>query len=299
VEPNETDIRGQLERVLASEGFTNADRMSAFLRFIVDRALAGEAGQVKEYLIGVEVFDRNDQYDPRLDSIVRVEARRLRTKLDEYYAGPGREDALIISVPRGSYVPVFATRESDVLNGERAPALAVPIPASARSKTATWRLALVLSAITIALVGLAAWRTGFWVTNASQSVAIAVLPFAQYSPDRADELLAARLTDGVATELTRLRSGGVVSVVSMTSTAQYANARQPVREIAQALRADLVMETSVHREGEMIRVSARLVDARIDRKVWVEDFVAPASQAGELPRRIAKGVSEAVKGRKQ
>jgi TolB-like protein len=295
VEPNEADIRGQLERVLASEGFTNADRMSAFLRFIVDRALAGEAGQVKEYVIGVEVFDRNDQYDPRLDSIVRVEARRLRTKLDEYYAGPGREDALVISVPRGSYVPVFATRESDVLIGESPPALGGPIPAPARSKTSPWRVALVLCAITIALVGLAAWRTGFWVTNASQSVAVAVLPFAEYSPNPADALLAARLTDGVATELTRLRT---VGVVSMTSTAQYANARQPVREIAQALRADLVMETSVHREGEMIRVSARLVDARIDRKVWVEDFVAPASQAGELPRRIAKGVSEAVSARK-
>jgi TolB-like protein len=100
----------------------------------------------------------------------------------------------------------------------------------------------------------------------------------------------------VATELTRLRT---VGVVSMTSAAQYANARQPVRDIAQALRADLVMETSVHREGEMVRVSARLVDAAIDRKIWVEDFVAPASQAGELPRRIAKGVSEAVKAWKR
>jgi TolB-like protein len=293
VEPNQDDVRGQLERVLASEGFTNADRMSAFLRFIVDRALAGEAGQVKEYLIGVEVFDRNDQYDPRLDSIVRVEARRLRTKLDEYYAGPGREDPLIISVPRGCYVPVFSTRES--VNGEPAPAAVMPLSVAARPTRSAWRLALVLSAITIALIGVAAWRTGFWVTNASQSVAVAILPFVQYSSAREDELLAARLTDGVATELTRLRT---VGVVSMTSTSQYVNARRPVREIAEALRADLVMETSVHREGDLVRVSARLVDATIDRKVWVEDFVAPIGHTGDLPRRIAKGVSEAVKARK-
>ena len=81
-------VRAQLDRILASPGFVNADRLSRFLRFVVERTLAGEGDQLKEYLLGTEVFDRPSDYDPRLDSIVRVEARRLRAKLAEFYAGP-------------------------------------------------------------------------------------------------------------------------------------------------------------------------------------------------------------------
>ena len=84
--------------------------MSGFLRYVVGRTLAGEGDQIKEYVIGVAVFGRGDDYDPRLDSIVRVEARRLRTKLDEYYAADGRDDTIVIAIPRGSYSPTFEKR---------------------------------------------------------------------------------------------------------------------------------------------------------------------------------------------
>ena len=63
--------------------------MVRFLRLAVERALAGQADELKEYLIGVEVFDRKASYDPRVDPIVRVEARRLRAKLKAYYEGDG------------------------------------------------------------------------------------------------------------------------------------------------------------------------------------------------------------------
>ena len=76
--PTREDVLGQLEKVLGSELFQSAGRLSRFLRFVTERALAGESERLKEYVIGVEVFDRDAQYDPRLDSIVRVEAGRLR-----------------------------------------------------------------------------------------------------------------------------------------------------------------------------------------------------------------------------
>ncbi len=82
--------------------------MQRFLSFVVERTLAGQAADLKEYTIGVEVFDRPADYDPRIDSIVRVEARRLRRKLREYYAGPGAKNSIVISLPEGSYVPQFA-----------------------------------------------------------------------------------------------------------------------------------------------------------------------------------------------
>src|SRR5712671_1078140 len=80
-------IEDHLQRILASKEFASSARMSRFLRFAVERALSGQSEQLKEYVLGVEVFDRKESYDPRVDPIVRVEARRLRSKLESYYAG--------------------------------------------------------------------------------------------------------------------------------------------------------------------------------------------------------------------
>ena len=88
MEPTADQVRDQLDRILASEAFANADRLSRFLRYIVERTLAGEGDRLKEYAVGVGVFERNEQYDPRVDSIVRVEAGRLRAKIDEYLPNP-------------------------------------------------------------------------------------------------------------------------------------------------------------------------------------------------------------------
>src|SRR3974377_1399410 len=76
-------IRGQLERILNSKAFARSPRISRFLSFVVEQTLAGQENKLKEYLLGVEVFGRLDSFDPRIDSIVRVEARRLRFKLEK------------------------------------------------------------------------------------------------------------------------------------------------------------------------------------------------------------------------
>ena len=110
--PTPDHVRAQLERILGSAGFAASERLRRFLRYVVERSLAGEAGQLKEYVIGRDVFDRDEDYDPRLDSIVRVEAGRLRTKIDEYYHGPGRTDDVIIRLQRGSYAPVVEERDA-------------------------------------------------------------------------------------------------------------------------------------------------------------------------------------------
>ena len=107
---NPSEVRLQLERILASKGFANAERMSRFLRFAVEHTLENRAAELKEYVIGVEVFDRTGSYDPRLDPVVRVEARRLRSKLASYYEEEGKADALLIDFPKGAYVAVFRNR---------------------------------------------------------------------------------------------------------------------------------------------------------------------------------------------
>ena len=82
---SEQAIREELSRVLQSSTFAQSDRLGRFLRFTVETTLAGEAETLKEYLIGTEVYERNSSYHPSEDSIVRSEARRLRSKLKEYY----------------------------------------------------------------------------------------------------------------------------------------------------------------------------------------------------------------------
>lgn len=298
VEPGADEIRQQLDRLVASEGFANADRMSSFLRFVVERALAGEADSVKEYVIGVEVFGRDQAYDPRLDSIVRVEARRLRAKLDEYYATAGAMDPIVIRIRRGSYVPAFERRQDAVSGASIPPETAAaaspsdPVPAE-RRPLIVWRLGLAAVVAALVLVTLAA-RTRSWTTTplAPPGVSVAVLPFTHYSTDASDALLAARLTDGVTRELARL---GSVGVVSHTSARQFADGRRaPAPEIGRALNAQVLMEGSVTRSGDRLDVDIRLVNAVADRKMWVKDFTGSARDPRELERRIAAAAAPAA-----
>jgi hypothetical protein len=98
----------QLEKVLHSRTLQNSENLKAFLRFVVEKTLADEDVQLKEYTIATEVFGRRSDYDPRIDSVVRVQAGRLRTKLQEYYTAEGKNDQIIIDLPKGHYHPVFS-----------------------------------------------------------------------------------------------------------------------------------------------------------------------------------------------
>jgi Tfp pilus assembly protein PilF len=100
-------VQQQLEQVLRSPGFVRNERLSRFLQFLVDRHLEGRNDELKESVIGTEVFGRRPDYNPKSDPIVRTEARRLRARLSEYYSGSGANDAVRIEVPKGGYVPVI------------------------------------------------------------------------------------------------------------------------------------------------------------------------------------------------
>src|SRR6266852_3669705 len=96
-------VRRQLERVLESQGFARNDRLSGFLRFVVERHLEGRDHELKESVIAVEVFGRKPDYNPKRDPVVRTEAGRLRARLSEYYIGEGTGDSLLIEMPKGGY----------------------------------------------------------------------------------------------------------------------------------------------------------------------------------------------------
>jgi tetratricopeptide (TPR) repeat protein len=111
-QPNAAAVRAQVERMTASTVFRNSPQLATFLWFIVEAQLRGKAERLKGYTIGVEVLRRDSNFDPQLDPIVRVEATRLRRALERYYAGPGADDAIMISLPRGGYAPRIGWRSA-------------------------------------------------------------------------------------------------------------------------------------------------------------------------------------------
>lgn len=107
-----SEIQAELERILASRWLRESHQLSALLRHVVEAALAGETDRLKEYSLGLEVFHRPPNYDPRNDAIVRVQASVLRKRLAAYYEHEGAGSGVRIALPRGGYVPEFQAAPS-------------------------------------------------------------------------------------------------------------------------------------------------------------------------------------------
>ena len=143
-DPSADAVVAAVDRIVASQAFQGAGRSGSLLRFLVDETLNGRADQLKEYTLGAEALGRGAAFDPRTDSIARVEASRLRQRLEHYYATEGRAEPLRIGLPRGSYVPRFEVGAGPTSE-----------PASPRRP---WRLAVPAALALGAVVLWAAWR---------------------------------------------------------------------------------------------------------------------------------------------
>ena len=152
------EVLAQLERMLSSAVFRRAERSSTLLRFIVEQALNGRSDSLKEYTLGVEALARGESFDPRTDPVVRAEASRLRTRLEQYYETIGRSDPVVVRLPKGTYVPEFTPRPAS--NEEAASRSEVRNHRRPRSRTGgnqwlAWSVAI--AAIALAT---AAWIRG-------------------------------------------------------------------------------------------------------------------------------------------
>ena len=114
------DVFKQLDRILDSELFQRSERLRRFLLYSVHEGLNGGAGNIKEYTLGREVFDKPENFDTRNDPVVRVEAGRLRAKIREYYATTGANDGLFVGIRDHGYLPLIRDRAPDTRkNGPR------------------------------------------------------------------------------------------------------------------------------------------------------------------------------------
>jgi TolB-like protein/Tfp pilus assembly protein PilF len=294
-------VRAQLNRVLADPRFTRSERHSSFLRYSVERTLAGEGDKLKEYVIAVEVYGKSASYDPSVDSIVRVDAARLRSKLLDYYTTNGREDPVRFEFPKGSYAPLFTARTPAAPVPPNIPALeentaeGAPVklgPPAPRIKT-NRNVAILAMALLAGVIDVIGWRLlESRTTSRSQALSsIAVLPFASFSLDSESEAFAAGLTEDVANALAR---AGEWRVVARTSTAPFQASPESVIAIGQQLHVGTILEGTVRQEGDRLRITAQLVNAADGYRVWAETYERESRQTlsvqAELSRLIATSV---------
>jgi Tol biopolymer transport system component len=137
--------RQELQRIVTSAVFEDSERLVRFLNFVVEETLVGRGGVLKESVIGVEVFGRNPGYDPKTDPIVRVQARRLRVKLESWYQTGGQTSPVRITLPKGGYAVEFGPSPA------REVVAAAPVPKG--SRTARFLAAIaVLAFVTTAII---------------------------------------------------------------------------------------------------------------------------------------------------
>lgn len=193
--------------------------MRRFLEFVVEQTLSFPNEPLKEMTVGMGLYSSRDDFDPRITAVVRVDATRLRSKLREYYASDGADDALVIELPRGKYAPVF--RDNATPRGSR-------------------------------------------IVGAPSEPSIVVLPFSNLSPEPEDYF-----SDGLTEEIIHaLSSIGGIRVVARTSAFALKHKDHDVREVGRTLNVEFVLEGSVRKSKQALRVTVQLVNTSDGFQLW-------------------------------
>ena len=249
---DEIAVRAALDRVLSSTVFANVGRLKRFLAFIVEQTVSGGGDKLKEFPIGIEVFEKPDSFDPRNDPIVRVQARRLRAKLAQYYETEGREEELWIELPKGSYVPSFH-------RPDKAP----------RKRTVPGAFP-------------------------SQNT-VAVLPFADRSPQADLEYFASGLRDEILHVLTKHARADALRVIPWTRPLHAQDRIGGILEAAEELDVAVIIDGSVRKAGDRYRITVQRIDAVRGQYVWSETFDSTAQDVFAVQEQIARAVLDELR----
>jgi len=320
-------VRHHLKEVTASHAFAGSKRTQDFLHLIVGHALEGEVDSLRERMIGAEMFGRPVDYDTGSDSVVRVKATEVRKRLAQYYLEANREPAVRIELPSGSYVPRFlfeplkttaqpqsgvvplASVEQTIAQGEgrSADRPAAPVDEAPRIPAQKSRLPLrvltgaVVGLTLIAVIGYVGFRKWYSDSHARPEIrSIAILPLKNLSGDPGQEYFADGMTEELINDLGQVST---LRVISLTSAMSYKGTKKTLPEIARELAVGWVVEGSVQREGNQVRISAQLIDARTDRPIWahtyVRDMTSVLAWQGEVAQAIAEEISITVTPQEQ
>ncbi len=247
------ELRSQVGKILASPFFSQSERLSRFLDYVVDQTINGQSDRLKGYTIGIEVFDRDKSFDPSIDAIVRVEAGRLRSKLLEYYQTDGINDPVLIELPKGKYSPQFKK----------------PRISPQENKTQD------------------AMPSDIYIGREYPKNSIAVLPFRFLSAVEHGDYFSDGMTDAIISSLAKEKS---LKVISLTSVLRFKNTKIPIRQIANDLKVSHILEGTILMDDGNIRITTQLIDPRTDYHLWSESFQRKTQDIFEIQREISDEV---------
>jgi tetratricopeptide (TPR) repeat protein len=274
---NNPKVKNHLDRILESELFQRAGRQSRFLRYVVERSLEGKVEDLKEYTIALEVFDREPSYDPKHDSTVRVEASKLRSRLERYYENAGNNDGIRIEIPKGGYVAKFiesAPALPPPQQAEREPAEQVAKP----NPTRRWLIAGGLA------VGAASAAAVFVAARPSPPEPLVILVAGDTAERGGYTDEAAQMMQDLSRELGR----SAVRVVHAKDLNHLAT------ESRDASYCVIAMAGRCFEDGRRIRLMAELREVNYDFRIWSAAWDEPQSKAPQLSQTAAQAISQQV-----
>ncbi len=290
----EAAVRSELERLLASPSLRDSDTLKRFLRYIVENTLAGEGDRLKEYRLGLEVFGRDTSFDPKLDPVVRMAARRLRAKLQEHYENGGRGAAVRIEVPKGAYSTSFVR----VAEAEIASAIPSdrpgqqPIPESSAVPRRRMRNIAVAFALLLAIGSAALYlRHSRFLPFRDQPPSLAVLPFLNLTGNPDKEYLSDGFTDEITGSVAHTAG---LRVVARTSAFKFKGKSEDVREIGKQLNVSSVLEGSIQTQGERLRITAQLIRTSDGYHVWSETYEREFKDTFAVEDEISRALAAAL-----
>ena len=312
-------IRAELQRIMASRTFRAAQGQRKFLAYAVEEVLAGQPHLLKEYVIATEALGRAMSFDPRLDPIVRTEARKLRARLAKYYAIEGAGDPLRIEFRKGSYVPIF----SDAVLSDKAPlteatqaapdtapitpasiapasiapasiAPLMPGPSIDRLQPHSNWLFGSLTVLMVAVVGAATFylsRSSLPETTlAANDTSIAVLPLVNLG-DNSEEFLSDGLTDEL---INSLRQVPGIQVVARTSAFRFKAKTFDIQEIDQKLHVRTVLVGTVRKSDTRLRVTVQLNNSENGYHLWSGSYERDFTSIGTISPEIVSAVTNVL-----
>ena len=232
--PTEEAIRQQLAKILISPQFFNAPNLQNFLRFLVDKTLAGESDDIKGYTVATQVLGRKADFDPNLDPIVRIMAGRLRRALEQYYRGQGKSDGVVFKVPKGSYVPVFRWVSRQKSGG-------VVIPKALKDP----------------------------ILMLPTGPSVAVMPLINLTGDREQEYFTEGLAEELTSELTRYQE---LRIIAYQSTRRWTGKTIDPRAVGQDLGVRFLVEGSIRKDAKTVKIDLHVVDTQNGQRVWGQQY---------------------------
>jgi TolB-like protein len=226
-------VEQELENIFHAPYFAESGILKKFLSFIVQETILGRSNCLKEYTIAIKVLEKPLNFNPQENGIVRIHAGRLRRALSRYYSEMGRDDQIVITIPKGKYVPVFANRSN-------------PLDAAIIEREL---------------------RDDSFITEDEDNITVAVLPFICTSKGSVAKSFSEGLCLQISSMVTRLSQ---ISVIAYQAIRSLVEAQPDYKELAASVGFNYVITGGVQFLKSKVRVNIQLIECASYKQVWSE-----------------------------